>query len=116
MLLPVAGVCHAEELSYIFKPATVGPMPAPGTREYTMVEQFSETFVAFAATGDPNNKRISEVHWDPIEKETFDPDTNESNYYKVYNFNDQLSLINLPEARRMRFWDGIYRYCGKDLY
>lgn len=112
----VAGTGHGEEIPYLFKPAFVGAFPSPGTREYSMVERFSETFVAFAATSDPNNQRISEVHWDPIEKETFDPVTNDSNYYKVYNFNDQVSLIDLPEVRRMRFWDGIYRYCGKDLY
>lgn len=80
-----------------------------------MLERFSETFAAFATNGDPNNPLISEVHWDPIKKRTDNSETDDSTYYKVFLFNDQVSFVDLPETRRMQFWDGIYEYCGKDL-
>lgn len=72
------------------------------------------TFVAFATTGSPNNETIGHVQWEPVKKPAVDSKTNTANY-KCLNFSDEITFIDLPEAKRMKLWDEMYKDNGKDL-
>lgn len=51
----------------------------------------------FAECGNPNYEPYG---WEPVTDETVD--------YKCLNIGNELSVIDLPEANRMEFWDNLY--------
>lgn len=79
-----------------------------------MIEQLVSTFVAFATTGNPNNETIDSVQWEPVPKPAIDAQTNTANY-KCLNISDEITLIDLPEAKRMKLWDGLYKDSETEL-
>lgn len=108
------GTCHGDELSYIFKPAFIGKIPPKTSREFKMIEQLVSTFVAFATSGNPNNETIGSVHWEPVPKPAIDSQTNTATY-KCLNISDEITLIDLPEAKRMKLWDEMYKDSETEL-
>lgn len=100
----VRGVCHADDLSYIFANSFDGnKVPEDHTPEFRMIQTMVGLWTNFATSGNPNNPdsvHTKGLKWEPIPDKTFP--------YKVLNINKRLEVIELPEAQRMEFWDSMY--------
>lgn len=53
----------------------------------------------FASTGNPNGEELKTIKWNPLVKSTAP--------LKCLNISDELSFIDLPENKRLKFWDSI---------
>lgn len=101
----LAGACHGDDCSYYFRTASCGPDPHEGTNEWKTIERMCEIFSTFASVGDPNNKFIAPIHWQPVVNETAD----QTSYkYKCLNVSNEVSYIEWPDLERMQFWDKVY--------
>lgn len=58
-------------------------------------------WASFASTGNPNCQETKDVTWKPLEA-----DNDES--LDCLNISDELSIIELPETKRMQFWESLY--------
>lgn len=99
----VRGVCHADELSYIFSNNLESEAPGENTHEFKTMQRMIELWTSFATSGNPNNPQseyLKGVKWEPLAS-TKTP-------YKVLNITEKLEVIELPEAKRMAFWDSMY--------
>lgn len=100
----VRGVCHADDLSYIFSNAFPGVrLPEDHTPEFKMIQTMVALWTNFAISGNPNNPDCAYTKgllWEPIANKTLP--------YKVLNINKRLEVIELPETKRMELWDSIY--------
>lgn len=54
----------------------------------------------FAATGNPNCDQIKPITWEPV--------TDASKPYDCINIAEELSIIELPETKRIEFWDSLF--------
>lgn len=100
-MIQFLGVCHADELSYIFK-NKFASLIIPGSPEELAMKRTTTLWANFAKYGDPNspvNDELINVVWKPVANET------EINYLEI---GDQLSTGVNPESDRMAFWDGIF--------
>ncbi|HSS20480.1 MAG TPA: carboxylesterase/lipase family protein [Pyrinomonadaceae bacterium] len=57
------GAPHASDIQLVFDNINQPGATAIGPQAQLMADQMSETFIAFARTGNPNNKQIP--HWEP---------------------------------------------------
>lgn len=129
------GVCHADEISYLFKNKYVD-VPSKGTIELKSIERFVcaicffylfyqhivlilyflcaqvSVFTSFATTGNPNANLIGadmeNVTWKPVESLELP--------FKCLNFDDDLSFIDLPESDRLAIWNKLYEDTNTRLY
>lgn len=108
------GTCHGDDIAYLFKPAFLGKVPNKNSMEWKTIERLCDTWVSFAATGNPNNEIIASIQWEPIATSTIQK---KANYiYKCLNISDELSFIETPDAKRMHFWDSIYETNNLKLF
>lgn len=94
------GVCHADELGYIFNTIFNGPIK-PESEEDIGIRRFCKLWTNFARYGDPNEKSKTDlipVTWKPISKD-------ETNFLRLGN---ELKCTTGPVKRRMDFWEKIY--------
>lgn len=99
----VRGVCHADELSYLFSNIFAAHVPCGTTPEFRTIQVMVELWTSFAITGNPNKKTspyLEGVAWDPL------PDKRTN--YKLLNISDTLSVVEIPERKRMEYWDSMY--------
>lgn len=99
----VRGVCHADELSYIFSNDLALSAPDANTAEYRTMQTMVELWTSFAITGNPNNPKseyLKGIKWEPL--------ANNKTPFKVLNINEKLEIIEVPEAKRMEVWDSMY--------
>lgn len=54
----------------------------------------------FATTGNPNGDELKTIKWQQLVKSTAP--------LKCLNIADELSFIDLPETKRLEFWDSIF--------
>lgn len=54
----------------------------------------------FSSTGNPNGDELKTVIWEHLVKSTA--------ALKCLNISDELSFIDLPETKRLEFWDSIF--------
>lgn len=65
-----------------------------------MINKMTETFTAFALSGNPNNLEI-QAQWSQIESQDLP--------FKCLNINqDEIRMIPLPEAVRLKTWNRIF--------
>uniref|UniRef100_A0A182M0X3 Carboxylic ester hydrolase n=1 Tax=Anopheles culicifacies TaxID=139723 RepID=A0A182M0X3_9DIPT len=96
----VRGTAHADDLSYLFK-NLFSPVPDVDSFEYKTMQRLVELFTNFAITGTPNGGIVGDI-WEPVGAQ-MDP-------YKCLNINNGgLSFVDLPEMRRMKLWDSLYK-------
>uniref|UniRef100_A0A182SXE9 Carboxylic ester hydrolase n=1 Tax=Anopheles maculatus TaxID=74869 RepID=A0A182SXE9_9DIPT len=96
----VRGTAHADDLSYLFK-NLFSPVPNVDTFEYRTMQTMVELFTNFAIMGTPNGGTVGNI-WEPVGAE-LEP-------YKCLNINNVgLSYVDLPETRRMKLWDSLYK-------
>lgn len=108
------GTCHGDDLPFLFKPAFLGKIPNINSSEWKTIDRMCESFVTFATTGNPNNETLSPVQWDPISRPVINSKTNRPSY-KCLNIAENVQFIDLPEAKRMQFWDNLYKDSNVEL-
>lgn len=98
----IRGVCHADDLSYLFSNDLELKAPEENSAEFKTIQRMVELWTSFAISGNPNSKSefLKGVKWEPL--------TNGNTPYKVLNIAEKLEVIELPEAKRMAFWDSMY--------
>lgn len=84
---------------------SAGPDPAQGTDEWKTIERMCAIFSSFARFGNPNNKCIGLIQWDPVKIDAAD---NSKHNYKCLNISSDLSYIEFPDLEQIKFWDRIY--------
>jgi para-nitrobenzyl esterase len=63
---PELKACHGLDVPFLFDNVAISHnMVGTGPDAYWMAEQISETYIAFAKTGDPNNPKLP--HWPPYD-------------------------------------------------
>lgn len=98
----ITGACHADDLSYIFKPI-LSEKVKPGSEEEIYMKRFIRLWANFARTGNPTpdkNDQLLNVQWKPV--------TREENW--VLDIGTKLEMREFPNRERMEFWDSIYSY------
>lgn len=99
----VRGVCHADDLSYLFSNDLEHKAPDVNTAEYKVMQTMVDLWTSFAITGNPNNPAspyLKDIKWEPL------PDNNTN--YKLLNINEKLQVIEVPEGKRLAYWDSMY--------
>lgn len=99
----VRGVCHADELSYIFSNDLESKAPEENSAEFKTMQRMVELWTSFASSGNPNNHKseyLKGVKWEPL--------GSNKTPYKVLNITEKLEMLELPEAKRMAYWDSMY--------
>lgn len=95
------GVCHADELGYLFKHAAT-PEVTPGSLEDISITRFVKLWTNFAKTGNPNPEDkdpLIKVIWKPVTKE-------ECHFLDI---GAELTVGTTPEKERIKFWDEILK-------
>lgn len=93
----VKGVCHADDLSYLFHNA-LGFVA--GADELKTIERMVDIWTKFAQDGNPNCSALGELKWESS--------SGKKTPFKCLNISNELSIIDLPESKRMAFWDSLY--------
>jgi carboxylesterase type B len=123
------GVCHADELSYLFKNIHID-VPERDSMEFKaihrivslflhdqrrkLMKMFSQVslFTSFAKSGNPNdnviNAEFQGVLWQSV-------DTLEPPFYCL-NIGENLEFKKFPESERLTIWDEIYLQTNTPLY
>lgn len=99
----VRGVCHADDLSYLFSNDLEQKVPDAKSAEWKVIQTMVDLWTNFAITGNPNHPQsphLKGVKWEPL--------ANNSNKYKVLNIKETLQVTESPEAARMAYWDSMY--------
>uniref|UniRef100_A0A1Y1JWK0 Carboxylesterase type B domain-containing protein n=1 Tax=Photinus pyralis TaxID=7054 RepID=A0A1Y1JWK0_PHOPY len=99
------GVCHADDLGYLFmNPATLPP-PEHST-EMKTVKRFIKLWANFARTGNPNSKvtdSLISVLWKPVEKDRV----------HFLEIGENLTVGVNPDEDRIAFWWKLFRFAQR---
>ncbi|XP_031348985.1 esterase B1-like isoform X2 [Photinus pyralis] len=102
---PGPGVCHADDLGYLFmNPATLPP-PEHST-EMKTVKRFIKLWANFARTGNPNSKvtdSLISVLWKPVEKDRV----------HFLEIGENLTVGVNPDEDRIAFWWKLFRFAQR---
>uniref|UniRef100_A0A1B0GND0 Carboxylic ester hydrolase n=1 Tax=Phlebotomus papatasi TaxID=29031 RepID=A0A1B0GND0_PHLPP len=96
----VPGVCHGDDLGYLFKTALTDQTVAKDSPEYRAIQLVVSIWTTFATTGNPNCDATRPELWHPIAL-TGPP-------FRCLNISDRLEFYQLPETERMALWDSFY--------
>lgn len=96
------GVCHGDDLSYIFKNTHVKTVDDIGQAEMQAIRRIVGVLANFAGTNDPS---LREEHslWMPLNQQD-----RANEQFRVLNIAHNLSVVDLPEMERMQLWSGFY--------
>ncbi|XP_037028874.1 esterase B1-like [Bradysia coprophila] len=97
----VKGICHGEDIASLFKAAMIKE-PVINSADHKTIDRMTRMFTKFAATGNPNCDLIRPIVWSPLEKQSIPP-------FKCLNIDEDVSYISYPEAKRMDFWDSLFK-------
>lgn len=97
------GVCHADELGYMFPRQGVELSTAGQWTVHRMVG----ILTTFARTGNPNCVETEIELWPPVDRK--DP-------YKVMNIGQKLEVQSQPEKEGIKVWNQLYNYDACLLY
>lgn len=93
-----AGVCHADELGYIF-PRLKGLAEPLGEAEICTVERMVGILTAFARNGDPKCIETQSQEWPAVSKR--DP-------YIALNIGRKLEVEQVLEKNGLKVWNELY--------
>ncbi|XP_069668717.1 esterase FE4-like isoform X2 [Periplaneta americana] len=95
------GVCHADDIGYLFHVGLLDMDLDPGSPEYKTLSRMVKLWTNFAKTGNPTPDitPLLDVTWRPVEK-------NKSNYLDI---GTTLKMHDDFEKERMQLWDLVYR-------
>ncbi|KAH8243622.1 hypothetical protein KR032_009033 [Drosophila birchii] len=94
------GVCHADELSYLFFTVMATRLDK-SSKEYQTIKRMVGMWTSFAASGNPNCPAIGNAKWVPLQRM-------ESGVEQCLNISHELDMRLLPEADSMPMWDSMY--------
>ncbi|XP_030373442.1 esterase B1 [Scaptodrosophila lebanonensis] len=97
------GVCHADDLGYIFHKQGVEKL-SPDSLEYATMQRMVSILTTFARSGNPNCEQTGPEEWLPV---------TQKRPYSVMNINRALEFIRQPESTCLEVWNNLYT---KDLY
>ncbi|XP_043655443.1 esterase B1 [Drosophila teissieri] len=92
------GVCHADDLGYIFhkQAQTKQPLDSP---EFQTIQRMVGILTTFARTGDPNCPETGPDQWLPVSTKT---------PFKVLNIGQQVECVTQVEKDGLEVWNGLY--------
>ncbi|KAH8264050.1 hypothetical protein KR038_001813, partial [Drosophila bunnanda] len=94
------GVCHADELSYLFFTVLATKLDK-SSEEYQTIEKVVGMWTSFALTGNPNCQELGNAKWEPLQPM-------ESGVEHCFNISQELDMTEFPEADTMAMWDSLY--------
>lgn len=94
----VKGSCHADDLSYLFKNMFVESIELDSP-EWLTISRMIGIWTKFAESGNPNDTLVEPIDWKPLRS---------TEEYMCLNISNDLTYIELPEKKRMEFWDSLY--------
>ncbi|ALC39659.1 alpha-Est5 [Drosophila busckii] len=92
------GVCHADDLSYIFG-SFRGWKLDRASNEFRTIQRMIGIFTAFARNSSPNCPEIKHLNWQPAQR---------SQPQRVVNISDYVGIIALPEYSKLMVWESMY--------
>jgi len=101
------GVCHADELLYLFTLTTLFPNYKPSESDQKMTEVLTSLWANFAKTGNPTpeTNAVISTKWDPVQSENLE-------YYFIKNPSD-IKMARGLYTERARFWSALTAYDDK---
>ncbi|KAH8383547.1 hypothetical protein KR009_009262 [Drosophila setifemur] len=105
--IPRPGVCHGDELGYLFKFGFFNLSLDPKSMEVQVKNRMVRMWTNFAKYGTPTPDREDPyltTKWAPI-----DP-TNVMNSLNYLDISANLAMKTNPEPERQRFWDEMYQH------
>lgn len=100
------GVCHADELGYMF-PRLRGLAKPLGEAENCTIERMVGILTAFARNGDPNCVETQDLNWPPVCEK--DP-------YIAMNIGRKLEVRQVLEKDGIKLWNELYNNDTALLY
>lgn len=98
------GVCHADDLGYLFR-TFFTPKFVEGSKEVETVRRLVTMWTNFAKYGNPTPEGNSlNITWNAAEK----------GKHAYLDIGTELQMKKNPFEERNAFWDEIYRECGKN--
>ncbi|XP_035737133.1 esterase FE4-like [Vespa mandarinia] len=105
MCIQIPGPTHGDELFYMFygkfqKYLLLKPH-SPGTKDYKIMEYFTQLWTDFAKTGNPTptTTELIPVLWEPLEKN--------ANEYNYFNIDENLGMERIPIGAQRFEWNMI---------
>ncbi|KAH8330787.1 hypothetical protein KR067_007414 [Drosophila pandora] len=92
------GVCHADDLGYIFHKQAVKKFPLDSP-EFSTIHRMVTILTTFARTGDPNSPETGPDQWTPITVKY---------PFKVMNIGQDLEMVTQFEKDGLEVWNRIY--------
>ncbi|XP_016989184.2 esterase B1 isoform X1 [Drosophila rhopaloa] len=105
--IPRPGVCHGDELGYLFKFGFFNLSLDPKSMEVQVKNRMVRMWTNFAKYGSPTpdtEDSALTTKWAPI-----DP-TNVMNSLKYLDISANMAMKTNPEPERQRFWDEMYQH------
>ncbi|KAH8310430.1 hypothetical protein KR044_001335, partial [Drosophila immigrans] len=90
------GVCHADDLGFIF-PRSYHNLNDAGK---CTVQRMVSIITTFARTGNPNYAETESESWRPVDRK--DP-------FRVLNIGNELEVKTLPEKEGIQVWNKLYK-------
>ncbi|KAH8250293.1 hypothetical protein KR026_010218, partial [Drosophila bipectinata] len=101
------GVCHADELAYIFVMPTTFKLEK-SRPEYSAISRMVAMWVSFASTSNPNCEITKPlVDWKPL---------TQSEPPLLLNIDEDLKIIPQPEYSKLKFYDRLYEQADLPLF
>uniref|UniRef100_A0A6P4DZF2 carboxylesterase n=1 Tax=Drosophila rhopaloa TaxID=1041015 RepID=A0A6P4DZF2_DRORH len=94
------GVCHADDLGYIFRKQAQKKQPLDSA-EYLTIQRMVSILTTFARTGDPNCSETGPDRWLPVT--TKSP-------FKVLNIGQDVECVTQIEKEGLEVWNQLYSY------
>ncbi|XP_002070360.3 esterase B1 [Drosophila willistoni] len=92
------GVCHADDLGYIFHKQNVKKL-SRNSPEYCTIQRMVSILTTFASTGDPNCEETGSEAWTPLTPKL---------PYRVLNIGQDLELKTQCERQGLEVWNQLY--------
>ncbi|XP_046835897.1 juvenile hormone esterase-like [Vespa crabro] len=103
--IQIPGATHGDELFYMFygklqEYLSLKPL-SPGTKDYKIMEYFTQLWTDFAKTGNPTptTTELIPVLWEPLEKN--------GNEYNYFNIDENLRMESIPIGKQRFEWNTI---------
>nr|XP_050866508.1 esterase B1-like isoform X4 [Vespula vulgaris] len=107
MGIEIPGATHGDELFYMFygklqKLVSLEPH-SPGTKDYKIMEYFTQLWTDFAKTGNPTpiTTELIPVLWEPLKRNT--------NEYNYFNIDENLRMESIPIGIQRFEWNTMMK-------
>ncbi|XP_017968989.1 esterase B1 isoform X3 [Drosophila navojoa] len=105
--IPRPGVCHGDEMGYLFKFGFLNLSLDPKSMEVQVKNRMVRMWANFAKYGTPTpniEDPLLTAKWAPIDA------TNVMNSLNYLDISHELNMKTNPEPERQRFWDEMYQH------